>query len=742
MAWQGLKLNLRVSQKQILTPGLVQMVSVLALNRLELREMINQEMIANPVLEELSEEPTQTDNYSDENFLKAETEKVPEKPEANPFDEFDVGSFFNQYLDTGGDGGKSQEREVSERPSFEKFLSSPTGLSEHLAWQLSVTICSDTVQELAESIIGNLDENGYLTASVEELLQGGKYSQDDLDDALAVVQDFDPIGVGARDLRECLLLQIKAFDPTNTLAQQIVSDHLKQVQGNQLKEVARALNRPLEVVKRSLDVIRKLDPRPGLRYNKTEPRLVEPDVYFRKVDDQWVAFLNEDDMPQLRLSPTYRRLLVKDASDRDVRNYVKERFTAAIQLMKNIEQRKHTILRVCQSIIARQGEFLDHGQDALKPMMIKEVAEEVGVHPSTVSRAVASKYAHTPQGVLELRSFFSESVNGPEGGAMSLLTLKRVVKKMIEEEDGTKPLTDEQIAKKLDDAGIHVTRRTVAKYREDMRIPSTHQRRLKSFEDMGFYCVDNLPVELMPIFAELHGAGDGDFARAALMIDAREGLQLQKLPPLLKHLRKDHPISLVFIEAQDDALMRRYSETRRPHPLGKNYSVRESLRRERELMAPIRKLADVVIDTTQFNVHELRQFVTERFKNPDKRPLMVSVVSFGYRYGVPTDADLVFDVRFLPNPHFVPRLREFTGKDPKVRRYIRSFPQTGEFLRRVEGLLSYLIPNYAREGKSYLTIAFGCTGGRHRSVMMSEAVKKYLEKRGTTAKVVHRDIEK
>jgi UPF0042 nucleotide-binding protein len=265
---------------------------------------------------------------------------------------------------------------------------------------------------------------------------------------------------------------------------------------------------------------------------------------------------------------------------------------------------------------------------------------------------------------------------------------------------------------------------------------------LKTFEDMGFYCVDNLPVELMPIFAELHGAGDGDFARAALMIDAREGLQLQKLPPLLKHLRKDHPITLVFIEAQDDALLRRYSETRRPHPLGKDYSVRESLRHERELMVPIRKLADVVIDTTQFNVHELRQFVTERFKNPDKRPLMVSVVSFGYRYGVPTDADLVFDVRFLPNPHFVPRLREFTGKDAKVRRYIRSFPQTAEFLRRVEGLLSYLIPHYAREGKSYLTIAFGCTGGRHRSVMMSEAVKKYLEKRGTTAKVVHRDIEK
>jgi UPF0042 nucleotide-binding protein len=265
---------------------------------------------------------------------------------------------------------------------------------------------------------------------------------------------------------------------------------------------------------------------------------------------------------------------------------------------------------------------------------------------------------------------------------------------------------------------------------------------LKSFEDMGFYCVDNLPVELMPIFAELHAAGEGDFARATLMVDAREGRQLQKLPPLLKYLRKDHPITLVFIEANDDALLRRYSETRRPHPLGKDFSVRESLQHERDLMAPIRKLADVVIDSTQFNVHELRQFVTQRFKNPDKRPLMVSVVSFGYRYGVPTDADLVFDVRFLPNPHFVPRLREFTGKDAKVRRYIRSFPQTGEFLRRIDELLTYLIPHYIREGKSYLTIAFGCTGGRHRSVMMSESIKKYLGKRGVTAKVVHRDIEK
>jgi RNA polymerase sigma-54 factor len=552
MSWLQPKLHLKVSQKQILTPGLVQMVSVLALNRLELREMLNQELVANPVLEEVTEEVPVTEDYSNETFLKAETEKVPETEVPNPFDEFDVSALY-QYLDSGNSESSNREREVIERPSFEKFLSSPQGLTEHLEWQLHAIVCTEKVSEIAEIIIGNLDEDGYLTASLEEIAQNGGYLMDDVEEALAAVQELDPLGVAARNLRECLLNQLKVLDPQNTLAHQIVSECLpkrplaggapipdekqahekvipaalaesaetppavaeitaesllaaanamhngdapepaaatplvepdsplwKLLQSNQLKEIARALNRPYELVKRAMDVIRKLDPRPGLRYNKTQPRLVEPDVYFRKVDDDWQVFLNEDDLPQLRLSPVYRRLLARDAADRDVRNYVKERFTAAIQLLKNIEQRKHTILRVCQSVIRRQGEFLDFGPDHLKPMMIKEVAEEVGVHPSTVSRAVASKYAHTPQGVVELRSFFSESVNGPEGGNMSLLSLKRLVKKMIEEEDSAKPLTDDAIAKKLSEAGIQVTRRTVAKYREVLRIPSTHQRRVKA----------------------------------------------------------------------------------------------------------------------------------------------------------------------------------------------------------------------------------------------------------------------
>jgi UPF0042 nucleotide-binding protein len=266
---------------------------------------------------------------------------------------------------------------------------------------------------------------------------------------------------------------------------------------------------------------------------------------------------------------------------------------------------------------------------------------------------------------------------------------------------------------------------------------------LKTFEDLGYYCVDNLPVELIPTFAEMNFGGDSEISRAALLVDAREGSQLEKLPDTIRQLRREgRPAELVFIEASDEVLLRRYSETRRPHPLGHDRSPREGVRSERRLMAPIRKMADVVIETTKFNVHELREFIKKRFQSRGKRPLLVSLISFGFRYGVPADADLVFDVRFLPNPHFVARLRPFSGKDPRVARYIRSFPQTGEFLRRIEGLLAYLIPHYIREGKSYLTIAFGCTGGRHRSVMMAEVVRKTLQKHKYSSKVVHRDLAK
>ena len=478
-----LGLSLRVAQKQILTPGLVQMVTVLALNRLELREMINQEMVANPVLEEMTDEVPSLEEVREKNEAEAQVPVAQTNGDAAPpekqdsFEQVDFGSFFDDYLDP---GFKSPAAESIERPSFENFLSRPTSLADHLEWQLNLSICPDPVREAANSIIGNLNEDGYLTATVDEISQTGDHSKEDVEQALKLVQELDPPGVAARDLRECLLLELKVLAPENTLAVRIVSEHLEKLQNKQYKEIARALDRPLPAVERALAAIRTLDPRPGQRYNVSEPTLVEPDVAIVKVGDEYKILVNDDGMPQLRLSHRYRRMLMQENTTKDDRNWIKERFNSALQLLKNIEQRKQTIVRVCQVIIDRQTEFLDKGDDYLRPMMIKEVAEIVGVHPSTVSRAVGNKYAETPQGVRELRSFFSEAVQGPAGSVLPLVSLKRSVKRMIEEEDAAHPLTDDHITQRLHQMGISVTRRTVAKYREDMRIPSTHHRRRKS----------------------------------------------------------------------------------------------------------------------------------------------------------------------------------------------------------------------------------------------------------------------
>ncbi|MBI2956405.1 MAG: RNase adapter RapZ [Acidobacteria bacterium] len=266
---------------------------------------------------------------------------------------------------------------------------------------------------------------------------------------------------------------------------------------------------------------------------------------------------------------------------------------------------------------------------------------------------------------------------------------------------------------------------------------------LRTLEDLGYYCVDNLPISLIPTFADLTVRSGADVARAALVVDIREGEALEDFPGLFEMLRRTVPVTLVFVEASDATLLRRFSETRRPHPLGADLPVREGIRRERALLEPIRALADITVDTTRFTPHELRQFAMERFAETDRpQALLISLVSFGYRYGVPPDADLVFDVRFLPNPNFVPAYKPLTGKHATVARYVFSFQQTREFLRRIAHLLAYLIPHYRREGKSYLTIAFGCTGGRHRSVAIAESLARQLARRYPQVKISHRDLHK
>jgi UPF0042 nucleotide-binding protein len=265
---------------------------------------------------------------------------------------------------------------------------------------------------------------------------------------------------------------------------------------------------------------------------------------------------------------------------------------------------------------------------------------------------------------------------------------------------------------------------------------------LRVFEDMGFYAVDNLPIDLIPTFAELCRHSP-EISRAALVVDIREGGGLKKFPGIFQELQKQNRVFLLFLEAEDDILQRRFSETRRPHPLGTETTVLNSIRTERKALRPIEKLADLILDTSQFNIHDLRRLIVTRFRNPGDTPrLLVSVNSFGFKHGVPTDSDLVFDVRFLPNPNYVPGCKSLTGKHPKVIRYVRSFPQTGEFIGRISDLLLYLVPHYEREGKSYLTIGFGCTGGRHRSVMIAEAISRNLSGTGIEVKMAHRDIRK
>jgi RNA polymerase sigma-54 factor len=529
------KLSLKVAQRQILTPGLMQMVSVLALNKLELKELINTEIVENPVLEELEESVPLIDDIAlreaERDRSVEEVAAQAERDKRDPFDEIDFGSYFQDYLDPGFRTPNGFEQ--TDKPSFENFLSQPSTLTDHLFWQLGSLNLTSDLRAAAEYVVGNLDEDGYLLAEDEELLAGfvreyepapaavPQAPSELLAEAVQLVQNLDPVGVATRSLRECLLVQIEAqrreFQlalarhrsqstesatpeavngggeveavhacathedklPVFALAARIVDQHLSLLQKRDLREMSKVLGTQPELIQHAIDFIRSLDPRPGQRFNRSDARLIEPDVAFVKRGGEFVVVMNEEDLPTLRLNHGYRKLLSQEGTERDVKEYVKERYRSALQLMRNIEQRKNTILRTCEAIVRRQGDFLERGVDALKPMMIKEVAEEIGVHPSTVSRAVSSKYVHTSQGVFELRFFFSEGVHGPEGGSTPLMLLKRKVKKLIDEEDPRKPLTDDLIASMLEAQGIDVTRRTVAKYREDLRIPSTHQRRVR-----------------------------------------------------------------------------------------------------------------------------------------------------------------------------------------------------------------------------------------------------------------------
>lgn len=528
----SVKLTTNLSQRLVLTPQLRQRIEMLQMNQLELSDLIQQQLLENPVLEEVQTQDEQreiekeildqlagasdggepveatapeslngAESAGDSAELAArETSPEPYEGERtastddsddgdagdqtrDAFEEIDFGREFQEYLDP---GYKTQEFEYKEdAPTFEQFLSRPPSLYDHLTWQLHMSHAEEGLLEIAECVIGNLDGDGRLKATNEEVAALGNWTTERVEEARQVIMRLDPVGCGARDARECLLVQLdvrgKAECPRGadhcTADQLIAEQSLVDLQQHKLPNLAKQLGVEVVELVAEIEHIRKLDPYPGRRYSSEEPILIAPEVIIEKVDEDYEIYFTDDGGPRLRISHSYQQMLGRETTTKEERDFIKEKMRSAVDLLRNIEHRRQTIYRVVECIVRRQREFLDFGVQYIKPMMLKDIAEETGMHLSTISRVVNRKYAHTPQGVIELRRFFTEGMVNEEGEEISTRIIKLRIKKLIEEEDSHNPITDDQVVKILAKEGIKLSRRTVAKYRDQMSIPGSRERK-------------------------------------------------------------------------------------------------------------------------------------------------------------------------------------------------------------------------------------------------------------------------
>jgi len=488
------RLELKLSQKLIMTPQLQQAIKLLQLSRLELEQSVAQEIMENPVLEELPPEATEESGESGAEGegetvaaeLREKTEAVPERDSAPEGEtefksDMELGPQWDEYLNEMSDGRDygSAEADDKEMPSYDQTLTRLPSLSDHLMWQLHLSASDPDMIKGGEWIIGNLDDDGYLGSPLLELAQQSGIPRSVMERALALIQEFDPLGVGAGDLRECLLIQARQLDFQGTLVEKIIQDHLPDLEKRRYLNIARMLGASLQnVMEASQIIIHELEPKPGRPYLVSDTHYVVPDVYVIKVDDRYVVQLNDEGMPKVRINPYYRRLLVRnDSIDKVTKEYIEERMRSAQWLIKGMEQRNKTIYKVAESIVKFQGEFLDLGISHLKPMVLKDVAEDISMHESTISRVTTSKYMHTPQGIFAMKYFFTTGFSDGSGSEISSLTVKDAIQKMVREEDLAAPLKDQQIVDTLRSRGIDIARRTVAKYREELRIPPTSVRK-------------------------------------------------------------------------------------------------------------------------------------------------------------------------------------------------------------------------------------------------------------------------
>ncbi|HVE69909.1 MAG TPA: RNA polymerase factor sigma-54 [Thermoanaerobaculia bacterium] len=476
------KLHLKLSQKLIMTPSLQQAIKLLQLSKLELQEVLNQELLENPLLEESAEEvkteETQAEETKTENEVAAEPPAVEAKKEdKDSFDEIDYDAYFQDYIEYGyNPRGMGEEHE--EFP-IENTLTRPPNLSDHLTWQLSMSDASPRTKEIAQFIIGNIDEDGYLRASNEEIMASGGYEAEEVEKAVTAVQSLDPIGVGARDLRECLLLQLRFLEIDAPLVEVIIRDHWEEFMQRKFVALSKTLGIDMKTLEGIVELIKHLDPKPGRKYSNERAIYVEPDVYVHKVGDEYVIVLNEDGMPKLRINSGYRSMLnsMDSKSDGETVNYIKDKIRSAVWLIKSLDQRQRTIYKVAESIVKHQREFLEKGIDYLRPLVLRDVADDIQMHESTVSRVVSNKYMHTPRGLFLMKYFFHSGIDSDTGEDISSLTVKKKIQSYIENEDPRKPLSDSKIMKILNDEGINIARRTVAKYRDELNIPSSTDRK-------------------------------------------------------------------------------------------------------------------------------------------------------------------------------------------------------------------------------------------------------------------------
>jgi RNA polymerase sigma-54 factor len=529
----SLKLTTSLSQRLVLTPQLRQRIEMLQMTSLELTDLIQQQLLENPVLEEVptqeevrelaekvldhlasadpassfeesgggeGEPAVSTNGAGDPEVVSSlahmseseggetiaageHTEEgisedaAAEEAPRDAFEEIDFGREFQDYLDP---GYRTQEIEYKEdAPTFEQFLTRPPSLAEHLEWQLNMSSLEPAVADAAVAVVGNLDADGRLSATNEEMAAMQNCSEEIVEQARQTVMQLDPVGCGARDVKECLLVQLEVLGDSDRLAARLISDHFADLQQHRLPHLSKQIGIDVETLLEELQFIRTLDPYPGRRYSSEEPVLISPEIYIEKLDEDdedYVIYFADDGSPRLRVSQQYQQMLSQGVSN-ETKSFIREKMRSAVDLLRNIEHRRQTIYKVVESIVHRQKDFLDHGVQHIKPMMLKDIAEDIGMHLSTVSRVVNRKYAHTPQGVIELRRFFTEGMLNEEGEEISTRIIKLQIKKLIEEEDSHNPITDDQVVKILAKDGIKLSRRTVAKYRDQMQIPGSRERR-------------------------------------------------------------------------------------------------------------------------------------------------------------------------------------------------------------------------------------------------------------------------